>query len=595
MGGGIGGKVTGGRLLGVNGRRAIVGRYGALAGLLALLSLVLLWPIVLTVRGGFVDRDGTATWRYVAQVFRDPVLVEGLTNSLAIAGYTTVLAMAMAMPLAMLAVRRSFLGRGMLSALILVPLILPPFVGAMGLRAILGRFGALNALLARLGLLGAGEPGIDFLGAGMVGVVLMEALHLFPIAYLNLAAALANIDPAMEEAAQTLGAGSVRRFTRITLPLMLPGVFAGATLTFIWSFTELGTPLMFSFRRVTAVQVFEGLQELHVNPRPYALVVIMLAAAVATYLAGRAALGRQGYAMTGKATVAAGERRLGAGGTVAAWATFGAVIGLAVLPHVGVVLNSLAVEGTWYRTILPGQWTLEHYRGALAHPLAVGAIRNSLTYALLATALGVALGTASSLLVVRGRPAGGWLLDALVMLPLAVPGLVMAFGYAAMTLRWPFGKEGPLSAWASVFGVTPNPLPLLVVAYAVRRLPYVGRSVSAGLQQTSESLEEAALNLGASRWTTFWKVTLPLIAANVGAGALLAFSFAMLEVSDSLVLAQKEAHYPVTKAIYELYGRLGDGPYVASAMGVWAMGLLALTLIAASLLIGRRMGALFRV
>lgn len=570
-------------------------RYGALAGLLVLLAVVLLWPIVLTVRGGFVDRDGRLTLRYVAEVFRNPVLVEGLSNSVRIAAYTTLAALAMALPLAVLAVRHRFRGRGLLSALILVPLILPPFVGAIGLRAILGRFGAVNALLVRVGLWGAGEPGVDFLGAGMAGVVAMEALHLFPIMYLNLAAALANVDPAMEEAAQTLGAGPVRRFLRITLPLMLPGVFGGATLTFIWSFTELGTPLMFSFRRVTAVQVFEGLQELHVNPRPYALVVIMLAAAVVAYLVGRVALGRRGYAMTGKAGTAADERRLSTPGTLVAWAIFGVVIGLAVLPHVGVVLNSLAVQGTWYRTILPGQWTLEHYRGALAHPLAVGAIRNSLTYSLLATAVCVAVGTASSLVVVRGRPMGGWLLDAMVMLPLAVPGLVMAFGYAAMTLRWPFGREGPLSGWASVFGVAPNPLLLLVVAYAVRRLPYVARSVSAGLEQTSVSLEEAAMNLGASRWRTLRKVTLPLIAANVGAGALLAFSFAMLEVSDSLVLAQKEAHYPVTKAIYDLYGRLGDGPYIASAMGVWAMGLLTLTLVGASLLIGRRMGALFRV
>jgi len=570
-------------------------RYAALAALVVLLSLVLLWPIAQTLRGSFTNPQGRLTLQYVREVFQNPVLVEGLINSLRVATLTTALALALALPLALLAVRHEFPGRGLLSALLLVPLILPPFVGAIGLRAILGRFGALNALLAHLGLVDATAPGVDFLGAGLPGVVAMEALHLFPIAYLNVAAALANIDPAMEEAAINLGAGPIRRFTRITLPLMLPGVFAGATLTLIWSFTELGTPLMFSFRRVTAVQVFEGLQELHSNPRPYALVVIMLAAAILLYLLGRLALGRQGYAMTGKATVAASPRKLGWPGTALAWLAFAAVIFLAILPHLGVVLNSVAVEGTWYRSVLPRQWTLSHFSDALAHPLAVNAIRNSLVYALLATVLCVVLGSASALLVVRGKVVGGWALDALVMLPLAVPGLVFAFGYAALSLTWPFGKDGPLSGWGSVFGVAPNPLLLLVVAYAVRRLPYVMPSVSAGLQQTSETLEEAALNLGASRWTTFRRITLPLIAANVAAGTLLAFSFAMLEVSDSLVLAQKEAHYPVTKAIYDLYGRLGDGPYIASAMGVWAMTLLTVTLLGASLLIGRRMGALFRV
>jgi iron(III) transport system permease protein len=83
--------------------------------------------------------------------------------------------------------------------------------------------------------------------------------------------------------------------------------------------------------------------------------------------------------------------------------------------------------------------------------------------------------------------------------------------------------------------------------------------------------------------------------ANLIAGGLLAFSFAMLEVSDSLILAQRESHYPITKAIYILFERLGDGPYIASAMGVWGMALLAVTLIGASVLMGKKMGAIFRV
>jgi iron(III) transport system permease protein len=89
-------------------------------------------------------------------------------------------------------------------------------------------------------------------------------------------------------------------------------------------------------------------------------------------------------------------------------------------------------------------------------------------------------------------------------------------------------------------------------------------------------------------------VVVPLIAANLLAGALLAFSLSMLEVGDSLILAQREAHYPVTKAIYALAERLGDGPGIASAMGVWAMALLAVTLLGAGSLLGRRAGAMFR-
>jgi iron(III) transport system permease protein len=140
-----------------------------------------------------------------------------------------------------------------------------------------------------------------------------------------------------------------------------------------------------------------------------------------------------------------------------------------------------------------------------------------------------------------------------------------------------------------------DPTALLVIAYSVRRLPYVVRSAAAGLQQTSITLEEAAQNLGCPPLRTLRRITFPLIAANILAGGLLAFAFAMLEVSDSLVLAQKQQHFPITKAIYELFQMMGEGRYVAAALGVWAMIFLALTIFATSRLLGKKLGALFRV
>ncbi|MBL4590804.1 MAG: ABC transporter permease subunit, partial [Phycisphaerales bacterium] len=165
----------------------------------------------------------------------------------------------------------------------------------------------------------------------------------------------------------------------------------------------------------------------------------------------------------------------------------------------------------------------------------------------------------------------------------------------AMTLRWPFGPDQPLEGVLAVFGKNPNPFPLLIIAYAVRRLPYIVRSTVAGLEQTSGELEEAAVNLGATRVFAVRKIIIPLIMANLIAGGLLVFSFSMLEVSDSLILAQKGEHFPITKMIYEFTNRLGDGPYIASAMGVWGMSLLAVTLFGASLLLGKKLGSIFRV
>jgi iron(III) transport system permease protein len=207
--------------------------------------------------------------------------------------------------------------------------------------------------------------------------------------------------------------------------------------------------------------------------------------------------------------------------------------------------------------------------------------------------LDVLLGVLIGYILVRTNIKGRAVLDALCMLPLAVPGLVMAFGFVALSLHWPFGKGNPLEG-LSIVGADPNPIPFLIAAYAIRRLPYIVRATVAGLEQTSGQLEEAAMNLGATRFTAVRRVIVPLIAANLIAGALLAFSFCMLEVSDSLILAQQERHYPITKAIFAFMNRLADGPHIASAMGVWGMALLAVTLVGASLLLGKKLGAIFR-
>ncbi|MEO0966315.1 MAG: iron ABC transporter permease [Planctomycetota bacterium] len=593
--------------------------YAIAAVTLGVLVALLLWPIFLTVMGGF-GLSGGAGWdaftlRYIVGVFRDPLLVEGLINSLWVAVGTTILSLGLALPLALLAARFRFPGKALVTSLVLVPLILPPFVGAIGLRALLGRFGSVNAFLTDIGLLSPDEPGLDFLGGlgggRFLGVVIMEALHLYPILYLNLTAALANIDPALEEAADNLGADRWSRFFRVTLPLMMPGVFAGGTIVFIWSFTELGTPLMFDYYTVTPVQVFFGLSEVASSPRPYALVVVMLAVAIGLYLVGRLVLGGRGYAMQSKAQAAGTMPTLGGVWGWGATAAFLVVTLLAVMPHIGVLLVSVSADGAWYRSVLPTEFTISHFGAALTHPLAAQSIVNSLIYSVLAMVLCVIIGLAISYLVVRLKIKGGFVLDALAMLPLAVPGLVMAFGYYAMTLRWPFPQ---LNAWLTglgestglglfdwlasltqVSGQNPNPLLLLIVAYGVRRLPYIVRSASAGLEQTSGALEEAALNLGADTLTAVRRVVVPLIMANLIAGSILVFAFSMLEVSDSLILAQKDDHYPITKAIWTFFNRLGDGPYIASAMGVWGMALLTVTLVGASMLMGKKLGAIFRL
>ncbi|MBI1370657.1 MAG: ABC transporter permease subunit [Planctomycetes bacterium] len=580
----------------------LVVQYGLLGGCVAIFALFMVWPIILTVSGGFYETasDGSShfTLRYIAGVFSDPVQRQGLINSLIIAVCVTLLCLLISIPLSVIATGFDFRGKAMFSALLLVPMILPPFVGVIGLRQLMGRFGAFNALLIDLHMIDPAHP-TDLLGtARLAGVIIMEALHLYPIIYLNATASLANLDPALAQAAENLGASRWTRFTRVTLPLILPGLFAGGIIVFIWSFTELGTPLMFDYYETTAVQVFWGIQEMADNARPYALVAVMLGAAVLLYASGKLAFGGKAYAMATRAGTQATTRKLtGLMGYLAA-VPFVIVTLLAVMPHIGVILASFCVPGQWYQSVLPTQWTTAHYAGAMTHPLANGSIHNSLLYSCMAVVVDIVLGLMIAWLIVRSKVRGRWLLDSLAMLPLAVPGLVLAFGYVALSLQIrsvfrAMGGDSP--SWLQIVGETPNPIVFLVIAYAIRRLPYVVRAAVAGLQQTSGELEEAAVNLGASPLYAARRVIIPLILANLIAGGLLAFSFAMLEVSDSLILAQTEENFPITKAIYSLFERLGDGPYIASAMGVWGMALLTVTLVGASVMIGKKLGSIFRV
>jgi len=230
------------------------------------------------------------TLHFVANALHNTAVRESLLNALLLASITTVAATLLSLPLALANVRLEFRGKRLLGALLLVPMILPPFVGAIGMRQLLGPYGVLNAALARAGLIGAAEH-IDWFGTfPLAGVVLLQTLHLYPIIYLNLVASLANVDPSLEDAGRNAGAAGWTLFRRITLPLMWPGLFAGAVLVFLWALTDLGTPLMFNFREVIAVHIFDSINESGAAD-PNALVVILLVMVAVIYYGARLLVG----------------------------------------------------------------------------------------------------------------------------------------------------------------------------------------------------------------------------------------------------------------------------------------------------------------
>lgn len=553
--------------------------------LIAIFAIFFVYPLILAVKASVVE-NGKFTLYWIGRALSNEIILGQLANSFLLAICTTFIALLISIPLATLSNNYEFKTKPLLNALLLVPLFLPPFVGGLAIKRILGQFGTFNLLLDSVGIIDIKSTlPPDWLGSGFFVVAILQALHLFPITYLNTCAAIANLDPAYVQAARNLGASPIRSFFKITLPLLRPGIFAGASIVFIWSFTDIGTPVIVGYDNLAAVTIFREIAQADISPLTYSLVLLLLLAAVSIYLFTKISTRNSSGIIASKAGIASETKRVGIIGTTLITACFSLIIILAILPHIGVILT--AISDKWVKTILPEEYTLRHLTFIFTRSESRNALLNSLKYASVATFVDILIGSAIAWLVVRTKALGAGLLDVLSMMPLAVPGLILAAGYIVMT--------APGSIFESI-GPMNNPFLILVIAYSIRRMPFFVRGVSAGLEQLPVSMEEAARNLGSGKIKTVWKITIPLLAANIIASGVLTFSFAMLEVSDSLVLAQLREDYPLSKEIYvQAMSGNTDALSIASALGVFGMAFLGGSMGIAAILLGKKLGAIFRV
>ncbi len=551
--------------------------YGTVIATIAMLFFFLVLPVATIMARAFLNK-GEVTFQYFPLLFSNELLMHSIGNSLLLGLVTTVLTTLLSFPLAVINVKWEFPGKSILMGLLLVPMVMPPFVGAIGILRFFARRGSVN--LSLLGLEWIEQP-IDWLGPDTMfwAVVILLVLHLYPIMYLNLSASLANVDPSVEEVATTLGVPKWKQMKDIVWPLARPGYFAGAIIVFIWALTDLGTPLLVGYHETIPVQIFNMITDVNENPVGYALVFLVIVMTVAFFVLSKLALGGKKYEMMGKGQVSSSKRKATWLSLPLIYGLVGTTVFLALVPHIAVMVTALSNK--WFMTVLPEQYTFDHFIQVFQTDLSLIGIKNSFIFAGLSTLLDLILGLLIAYVIVRRLVPFPGLLDGLVMIPLALPGIVLAFGYV-VTYSGTF--LDPLN----------NPVPLLVIAYAIRRLPYMVRSATAGLQQMSPSLEEASTTFGASRFHTLRKITVPLVMANLIAGALLCFSYAMLDVSDSLILAMKEKYYPLTKAIYVLFLEQGSGELLASALGMIGMAILAVCIMGASMILGKKMGELFR-
>ena len=462
-----------------------------------------------------------------------------------------------AIPLAYLTVRFEFRGALLIQTLGVLPLIMPPFVGAVALQLIFGRSGSMNLLLNEY--FGFSIPIMD----GLVGVTFVESIHYFPFILLNLVAAMRNIDGAMEESAMNLGAKGWSLFWRIIFPLSLPGYLAGAALVFVKVFDDLGTPLVMGVTNMLAPQAYLRITSIGIeDPLGYVISVIMIALSIlALWMAARLMKGKD-YSTLQKGGNSLQRRTLRGWESVLAYGWVVLVLLITLAPHIGILLMSFSK--VWSYSVLPDSYTLAHYGTVFTD--SKGMIYNTLKYCLMAAGLDIILGTTIAYLIYRTNlPARQWL-DYLASIALAIPGLVLAIGYLRMFhgVNIPFTDTPMVTTWF-----------LIMIAYAVRRLPYALRSCMAALQQVHISLEEAAGSLGAGKVSTARRIMVPLMMGGILAGFVTSFITAAVELSATILLTSAQSQAPMSYGIY-LYMQSIAGRGPGAALGVIAVAVVAL-------------------
>ncbi|OLC09214.1 MAG: hypothetical protein AUH41_05915 [Gemmatimonadetes bacterium 13_1_40CM_66_11] len=518
----------------------------------AALTLILAWMVIYPI--GVVAVDAADTTALGAFLTR-PGEWAALWASVWISLVSVVLAAAIGIPLAFLFEWFDFPGRKTLGSLIALPVVLPPLVGVIAFLFLYGESGFIaRAIQAALHLENA-----PWRLQGAAAILLVHAYSMYVYFYLFTRAGLAKLDVSMLEAAQALGADRRATLWRVIVPLLRPSLVGAAMLTFMTALGSFSAPYIFGggFRVMTTQIVATKLN----GDLPLAMVetVALAIVAVAGLLILRRTEGDDILVALGKG-IAPRPRPIRRASVRWLAATLG--WGLAVLlllPHLTLALVSLVPYGAWTTEILPPVLNLANYRRLFSEAERLRPMLNSLWMAAASTAVAVALALAAGWLVVRRRVVLRRAIEGLLALPWALPGTVFAIALAIT-----FSVHAPLQLRFVLVGTAA----ILPLAYLVRALPLTGRGILAAYRQLDPSLEEAAASLGAGRWRTLTRVTLPQLRPGLAAGASLAFVAALGDIVASIVLYTYETR-PVSIEILSSLRLAETG--VAAAFGVVLM------------------------
>ena len=481
---------------------------------------------------------------------------QALWRSLWISAASVILAAAVGVPLAFVFERSEFPGRRVLGVLVALPVALPPLVGVIAFLFLYGETG----FITRSFQVVAGMEDAPWRLSGPGAILLVHAYSMYVYFYLFTRAALTRLDHSVYEAAAALGSTRVRSFIRVSLPLLRPALAGAALLTFMTALGSFSAPYIFGGGfRVMTTQIVASKLNGEIAMAQVESVVLASLACLGLWLMRRVdngnltvAGGIRGVAPV-RRTISSRSARVAAG--IAGW---GITLFL-LLPHLTLLLISFVPPATWSIEAIPPVLNFDNYQALWTTPERLRPVLNSAWMASLATAVAVGLGLLVAKLSIEFKGRFGKLLEILLAIPWAIPGTVFAISLAAA-----FSVHSPLTGRLILVG-TPWILPL---AYLVRSLPVTGRSSLAGLRQLDRSMEEAAVSLGADRWRTLRRITIPLLKPALAAGASLAFITALGDFVSSIVLYTYDTR-PISVEIFSSLRLQETG--VAAVFGVMLM------------------------
>lgn len=514
--------------------------------ILSAFALFVMYPLFLILYKSGINGDtGAFTIDNFAHFFAKKFYWGTMINSLKVTVVSTVLSAVVGLPLAYLMRSVKIRGGSFLNILIVISYLSPPFIGAYAWIQMLGRNGVVTHFINDL-------FGIHYGGVyGFAGIVLVFTLQSFPLVYIYVSGALKNLDNSLNEAAESLGCSRMGRIWKIIVPLVMPTLLASSMLVFMRVFADFGTPML----------IGEGYQTLPVliynqfmgevsgdDGFAAAICCIVIGLTIVMFFVQRFLATRNTYAMTALKPMVA-EKAEGLRNILAHLAVY-LTVGLAVLPQFVVIYTSfLATNGG---QVFTGGFALQSYEATL-FAKDNDVIWHTYFLGLCAIAIVLVVGVLIAYLSMRKKNTLNSVLDVVTMFPFIIPGSVLGIAFV-----FAFNKSPVILTGTAL---------IMIISFAVRRMPYTVRSSAAVLGNISPSIEEAAVSLGASEMTTFRKITIPMIAPGVLSGAIMSWVTIISELSSSIILYTNSTQ-TLTVSIYTevIRGNYGNASAYATIL-----------------------------